>query len=171
MKKIKKDFLENKDAELKTHLSDSVINEVEEIVTSESVVDDFRKFEESKTSLSPEIELDNSSIKSTEKKQVSADLANIIKTKLVLTFACIVLEGFHSFIYGLISKHEIKSEDMKLTEIERDSLLPYFDSPSVLNFISKIPSEIIAIIHLEYIFFIKFRSVVDKKNSESKNKI
>lgn len=94
-----------------------------------------------------------------------------MKIKMFLGFACYLLSGFATWIFNLIKKHEVEYSDMVLTELEKEQLKVYMNTPRIINFINKIPPEWIMFLHIGYIYNNKHESAVKRKIESGEIKI
>jgi hypothetical protein len=88
------------------------------------------------------------------------------KVQMFLGFCFTLLDGFHVWVYKYISKYEITDDQMSLTETEQNALMNYFKTKRVLEIINKIPPEFIGIIHMEYMYYRRYRQIVKQKEEE-----
>lgn len=85
-----------------------------------------------------------------------------IKIRIFLGLCCYLISGLNTFLLNKIRKSQVPIDKMQFTEGEKESLLPYFNSPEILNFMDKIPASLMAVIHIEYIMFMKHSLHVDE---------
>ena len=126
--------------------------------TGESLEDDFMKFEKNKSEFIPEQE-ENPEGEPSPEDAVVNNLATQMKIKMFVGFCCLLLAGFNNFVLNKIKKTNVPFDDMKLTDAEQESIMPYMDAPEVIAFIDKIPVGLIAVIHIEYMFIQKHNAV------------
>lgn len=87
------------------------------------------------------------------------DLGTTIKMRMLVGLCCMLLAGFNTFLFNKMKGTAVPFKEMELDEDERESLLPYLDDPRIIEFINKIPSWLIGLIHVEYMFYKKHSDV------------
>lgn len=123
----------------------------------------FKDFEKTVSTFTP-----NGDDNSTEAgEQTTADNAakeieRGIKVKMFTGFICFLLSGFNVFILNMIKKTKVPMDKMLLSESERVSIEPYMNSNEIIQFIDKMPTWLIGIIHIEYMFIQKHSAVSDE---------
>jgi len=127
--------------------------------TGDSLEDDFMKFEKNKSEFIPDNEEQIPDGTISPEDAVVNNLATQMKIKMFVGFCCLLLAGFNNFVLNKIKKTNVPFDDMKLTDAEQESIMPYMDAPEVIAFIDKIPVGLIAVIHIEYMFIQKHNAV------------
>lgn len=162
-----------------TTVEKTVSEEITEETSSEetkpsgsSLDDDWTAFEESKSEFKPEREKEPVASPSFPVASASAEISEVDKIKIRIFFGlcCHLLEGFHAFMYEMITKYEISTAEMKLEEHERNQILQYLYRSEVVAFINKINPLWWAVIHTEYIFFLKFQNLKKTKTKKQPKK-
>lgn len=95
-------------------------------------------------------------------------LADQLKIKMFLGFACFMLAGFNMFIFNMLSKHKVEMSDMRLDEAEKEEVAIYLNSPEILELINKLPVWIIGVAHVEMMFYSKWEIGVERVKAEKK---
>ena len=121
----------------------------------------FEKFEQTTSAHKPEETTANSN----DPTEIDLSIAEDFKLQLFMGFMFELIDGIHVFIYGFISKYKIDREDIGLDENDREGLQMYFRTERVMNLINRVPAELMGIIHMEYLYFQKFRDF-NKKMKE-----
>lgn len=141
--------------------------------TSDELEDDFEKFVNGNSEHT--IDKENKSETTTIDFLPNADEFNMVEDFKVQIFAGIffsLLDELHFFIYKFMSKHDLKKEDLSLDEDDQEGLQMYFKTKRVLDLINKLPVELIGFIHVEWIYYQKFRDATNnKKDSEQEKKL
>jgi len=104
-----------------------------------------------------------------EQQTETFDLAADFKLKLFLNLFFLLLDGVHAFVYNMFSKYKIKREDIALEDGDKEGLEVYFRTPRIMGLINKLPPEIIGLVHIEYLYFEKFKDF--KKEQEEKERL
>lgn len=154
MVKLKKDVIIN-DTEIKLKEPIKVEN-----LTSD-LESDFKDFEKSVAEFQPETENENNVSDITPQK-VEVTLEQKIKIKMFVGFCCFLLTGLNVFIFNKIRSTKVPYEKMILNSAEIESLTPYMESTEVLNFIDKLPTWLIGVLHVEYMYFQKHAEFVEE---------
>ena len=89
------------------------------------------------------------------------NLTDKIKLKMFVGFMCFLLAGLNTFLLNKMRKTNVPFEKMQLTDEEVESVMPYMESPEVMEFINKIPTWLMAVVHLEYMFLAKHNDFKD----------
>ena len=79
--------------------------------------------------------------------------------RMYFGFACFILVGLNTFILNKISKTNVPTSAMDLDSNEIDSMMPYLENEKVLQLINKLPKELLAFLHFEFMMITKFRAV------------
>ena len=138
---------ETEEIENETEEVEKIIFETEE----ENLEDDFEKFEKSTSENNPEEEEEEDIFE----KNISDN--DSLKLKIFLSLFFSLLDGFHTFVYGMISKYKLTKEDIGLDDDDREELEVHFRTQRVMTVINKIPTELMGLIHMEYMYFTKFQ--------------
>lgn len=135
---------------------------------------DFEQFQSSKSEheieKQPEAQTNQDEFIPTEINMVES-----FKLQMFLGLFFLMLDGMHVFMYRFISKLDIKKDDIALDESDQESLAVYFQTPRVLALINKLPSELIGLVHIEYLYWQKFEEVkktlkkIETKTDEQTN--
>jgi len=127
----------------------------------------FNEFEKTTSGFTPEQEAEETTTEETttgEAKTEPVELTFEQKTKLKMFvgFACFVLSGLNMFLLNKVRKSNVPFKKMILEEHERDSIMPYMESPEIIAFIDKLPTWLIAVAHIEYIYIQKHSEFSDE---------
>lgn len=137
---------------------------------SSSVNDDFDTFNKETSNFKPEPEPAAPTVGIDGQELNPVSLEDKIKIGWILGFGCYLLSGFHAFIYERVSGIEITAADMSLSEIEKKAIEPYLYNEQILQWLRKIPGYWWGILHIEYMFFMKFRTVTKGREPKKKSK-
>lgn len=152
------------DAE-EAEIVEETIDDKKDNSQAEEIVDeleaDFLKFSESKSSNNPEEKQEEQKAEEDIFEDEISD-ADSFKLKIFLSLMFALLDGFHVFIYGFISKYKITKEDIALEEGDREGLEIYFRTQRVMDMINRLPVELIGFVHIEYLYFQKFQDFTAK---------
>ncbi len=150
----------------------------EKSVDVEQVIDDlekdFENFRNSKTEheIEPQPEPEKS-----EKSDLipsgsdSIEMVEDFKLQMLLGLMFALLDGLHSFLYKFISKVEIPKDQLSLDDSDREALQIYFRTQRVMNLINKLPSEVIGFVHMEYLYYQKFKQIKEEQEQKHQKKI
>jgi hypothetical protein len=92
-----------------------------------------------------------------------------MKVKIFLGFFCMILSGINTFLFNFMFKKKVSFNDMILDEKEREQLAIYMDIPEIVKIIHSIPEWIIAVAHVEYLFYAKFNSLTSIDSTTKDN--
>lgn len=95
-------------------------------------------------------------------KDVVPTMEQQIKIKMFVGLMCYLLAGLNMILLNIIRKTKVPFDKMTLTDDERDSILPYLNSVEILQFIDKLPTWLIGVVHVETMFFMKHNTYVDE---------
>jgi hypothetical protein len=142
--------------------------EEEKIEPTDELDDDFEKFKRSKTVHKIDIEEETNRDRKGNFIPDDDDIIEIedFQVQMFLGFCFTMLDGFHVFVYKYISKYELKDEDMSLSEKEQESLMSYFKTKRIIEFIKKLPTELIGIFHMEWMYYRRYKQITKEKEAE-----
>ncbi len=149
-----------------------VINEQQQN-TGNGMDEDFAKFKQTTSTFVPDPEttgIPNTGI-GTITKLVTPTPEQLLKIQLFAGFALYMIAGLNTFIFNKIKKTNVPLEEMLLSDDEEKALLPYLNSTEILMWIDKLPIWAVGILHMEYMFFIKYNSVKDEYKITKKEKV
>lgn len=94
-----------------------------------------------------------------------------VKVRMLLGFFCFILSWGNTIVLNMIFKAEVPVSELELDETEKNSILPYLESPEVITFIENLPVWLIAVVHIESMFIEKFMAVKDQYPKQEKGKV
>jgi hypothetical protein len=98
------------------------------------------------------------------------DAGEEFKLRIFIGLFFMLIDGFHAFAFSMFSKHKITSEEIGLDADDQEGLEIYFKgSQKIMNFINKLSPEIMGLIHMEWLYFNKFKEIVKRKELEEAN--
>lgn len=148
---------------VKQIIKDPIKNEQPEINPASSLEEDFKNFEKSTSEYKAMGEENSTTNIKGKAVNTLITTEQKVKIKLFLGFACFLLSGFNTFLFNMVFKDKVALDEMLLSDTEKEELQEYLNTPEVIAFIEKIPPYVIAIAHIEYMFYLKYRSAVKKK--------
>lgn len=141
----------------------------------EEIIDEleleFNRFKSTKTEHNSQEEEEHES----ESSDFIPDENNIseveqFEVQMFLGFCFTLIDGLHVWVYKYISKHEITDEELSLNDKEQEALMKYFQTKRVLAIIRKLPSELIGFVHMEWMYYRKYRNIAKAKEKEEEEK-
>lgn len=132
-----------------------------------SLEDEFKEFEKATSEFKPEIK----PVLNEQGEEIIApelNPADSFKIKMFLGFASFLLTGFNTFLFNMAFKGGVEVSEMQLNEREQASLEKYLHTPEIIAFLSKIPSWVWAVAHVEFMFYQKYRFAVKMKEGIEK---
>lgn len=135
-----------------------------------SLEDAFAEFESESTEFSPPESGEDTPNDGTELKDLKHEQSNLFKIQMFMNFASFLLVGFNTVVLNVIFKKDISTEEMAMNQRDKDAISPYLNSPEVIQMLSKIPSWVWGIVHVEWIFISKYRHAVKMKELNKKDK-
>lgn len=146
---------------------------VEEVSPADELENDFDEFKKSKSEHNIEPESPTEETKEEKKEDFIPESDNLsivedFKLQIFLGLFFSLLDGIHIFLYRFVSKVEINKDDFTLADDDKANLEIYFKTNRVLQIINKLPSELIGLVHMEYMYYQKFQDI--KKAAENPKK-
>lgn len=92
--------------------------------------------------------------------------ADEFKVTMFIGFIFMFLDGIHAFAYQFISKYKFDKKELAMDKEDKEALEMYFKTPRVAAILNKIPTEIIGLVHMEYIYWQKFQEIMERKKEE-----
>lgn len=131
-----------------------------------SIEDDFEKMEKSTAEFSPTEDGNLDDAEPTENSDVKKDFkltdADKFKIRLFLGFALYLIAGINVIILNFINGSKVPAKELNFDDDEKDDLMPYLENEKVMEWINKIPVEVLAIVHIEYMMIMKFNALAPK---------
>lgn len=153
-------------------MSEEIANEIPPIEVN-SFEDDLKLFEKTNSEFTPEpVEEVN---KKTENNPEAIKVENKIKARMFLGFFCFLMAGFFTYLFNMIKGVKVPVKKMILEDEEVDSLMPYMESPEVMEWVDKLPTWAVASVHIGYMFYEKHSDleedypVIKKNMKENKS--
>lgn len=120
--------------------------------------------------------LEKAKVIKTPEQLLQEKLQQAFKNKIIVGFALMLLSGLNKFILDKVKGVTVPFEDMKFSDPEINSILPYINSPQIMEWINKIPDSILMLIHIEYMMLSKHtasvkKQTVGKTESEAREKL
>ncbi len=94
--------------------------------------------------------------------------ADDFKIKMFTGIFFMIVDELHVFLYNFFSKHKLTRDDIGLDEDDRDGLNIYFKTKKVMDFINRLSPEVMGLIHMEWLYYNKFKEFTDRKKLEEK---
>lgn len=146
-------------------------NSIKPSIVDEDLDAKFREFEKTTSEFVPDSDDVVTPVSGEPQKDIKPTMEQTIKIKMVLGFACMLLSGLNTFLLNKIKKTKVPFDKMILSDEEQATLEPYLNSADVLNMIDKIPTWLLGILHIEYLFYTKhsihsdeFKIIKEEKN-------
>jgi len=154
---------------------ETVNPEIEEPISKEQENDFENAFDEfARTSSQHTVSKEKSNSENSDNNSfaddVELDIVDQFKIKMFLGLAFILVDGLHEFLYSMVTKYKIKKGSMSLDEEDQQTLEVYFQSKKMVELINKIPTQVIGIVHMEYIYYQKFKELREDNLLELKDK-
>ena len=92
--------------------------------------------------------------------------ADEFKVTMFIGFIFMFLDGIHAFVYQFFSKYKFDKKELAMDADDKEALELYFKTPRVAALLNKIPTELIGVAHMEYIYFQKFQEILERKKEE-----
>lgn len=150
--------------------TDEIINQIEAEQLNEAdreLEDSYKRFEESTSDFDPDQEepedLGDTNIFNNKQKKFE----NHFKVQMFIGIFFFLMDSLHAFVYQMFSKYKIDHKELSLDIDEREGLDMYFHDPRVTNFINKLNPMVLGVLHMEYLYFQKFRQLTEKLDSEN----
>lgn len=154
--------------EVKEEIKPEVTTELSE---EEQLEKDFAKF---KTSMSihdvEEEEEEDSDPANFIPDEHKIDAADDFRVSMFLGFAFSLIDGIHVFAYQKISGYDISEEELSLDSEQQDTIISYFKTKRVVAIMNSIPNEFWGFLHLEWMYFKKYKAAVKVKKLEEAKK-
>lgn len=177
-KKIKSSTSDSGSTTLNTEKTEPIQSEpVKTETTNKTDLENaFAEFENSTSTFKPNqetIQQNSNQTSNSNSSTVNTDNSNVLsiadnfKLRLFLGFCCFLLAGFNTFLFNMFFKGNVSVSQMTLDEAEREELVPYLNTPRIIEFIRKIPAEFLAIAHIEMMFYTKYKQA-EKENLKKK---
>lgn len=97
-----------------------------------------------------------------QEEDISSAMVDNFKLQMFTGLLFLLLDGVHSFLFRFVSKYDVKSKDIAFDEADKEAVQIYFNTPRVMNFINKMPAELIGFMHVEYIYYQKFAELKEE---------
>lgn len=124
----------------------------------------FEAFNQNNSEHKPEEQTsDSNEIDPTE---IDLNQAENFKLQIFMSLMFALLDGLHVFIYNFMSKYKLTTDDIGLDENDREGLQMYFKTQRVMDLINRLPVEVMGFIHIEWLYFQKFRDFKKAKELE-----
>ncbi len=137
---------------------------------------DFNQFEKTVSDFTPEqkevptnnVSNDSGGTTSSTTEKEEDPIVKQLKLKMLVGLVCTVLVGVNNKLLNIIKGSNVPFKEMELDETEKESLIPYLDSPEILAFLDKIPAWLMGVIHFEYMMFQKHGDLSDEYSKKPK---
>jgi hypothetical protein len=132
----------------------------------EKLEDEFAEF----LNTSSEHSFENNETEKTQASEAAPEnnlsFADEFKVTMFIGFIFMFLDGIHAFAYQFVSKYKFDKKELAMDKEDKEALEMYFKTPRVAAILNKIPTEIIGVAHMEYIYFTKFQEMIEMKKEE-----
>lgn len=132
----------------------------------EKLEDEFAEF----LNTSSEHSFENNETEKTQASEAAPEnnlsFADEFKVTMFIGFIFMFLDGIHAFAYQFVSKYKFDKKELAMDKEDKEALEMYFKTPRVAAILNKIPTEIIGLAHMEYIYFTKFQEMIENKKEE-----
>ncbi len=91
-----------------------------------------------------------------------------IKIKMFVGFCCLLLTGISTFILNKIKRTNVPASEMEFSEDEQESLMVYLEDEQIVQYIERIPTPVIATMHIGYMMYQKHSMLADQYKIQPK---
>lgn len=118
---------------------------------------DFKAMEKNISTFQPDQPADQGTndLGTAKAEYVEPTMAQAVKIRMFAGFFFYVLSGLETFLLNKIKRTAVPFDKMILDDDEQDSMLPYLQSPEIVDFIDKLPTWLIAVCHYQFMMFEK----------------